>query len=109
MRLIAHLRFDACRLSHLRQLPSFPNTVRQRLLAVNVLAQLHRGHGLHEVHVVRRADDHGVDVLPFLIEHLAEIPKAGGLGMPFERSRRTHVVDVAEGNDVFSGRSRHQV
>ena len=40
--LVAHLRGDLVLGGHLAHLPGFPDAVRQRLLAVDMLAQLHR-------------------------------------------------------------------
>ena len=58
---------------------AFVQRVRQRLLAVDVLAGADRGQRGHGVDVVGRADGDGVDVLRFLVEHDAEILVAPGL------------------------------
>ena len=46
---------------------------RQRLLAVDVFAQLHRRHGGDGVRVIGRGDQHGVYAFFHLVEHLAEV------------------------------------
>ena len=55
----------------LDHLPAFPDVVRHGLLDVDVLAGLGRGDRDQRVHVIRRGDRDGVDVLA--LEHLAEV------------------------------------
>ena len=74
--------------------------VRERLLAVDVLARADRGHRGDGVDVVGRADGDGVDVLGLLVEQLAEVLVAPGLGKGLEEPAARVVVDVAEGDDV---------
>ena len=45
----------------------------QRLLAIDVLAQLHRAHRDGRVHVVGRGDVHRVNVLGLLVQQLAPV------------------------------------
>ena len=98
--LVAHLRRDACRLGGLGQLAALVQRVRQRLLAVDVLAGPDRRHRGDGVDVVGRADRDGVDVLGFLVEHLAEVLVSPRLREGLERAGRAVVVDVAQGDDV---------
>ena len=57
----------------LSQLPRFVKVMGQRLLAIDVLAQLQRAHGDRRVHVVGGGDIHRVYALAFLIEQLAPV------------------------------------
>ena len=75
----------------------------QRLFAIDVLAVFHGRHGGHGVGVVRRADQHRVDLAGLLVEHRAEVPIAFGLREPVEHIRRPAVVNVAQGDDVLAG------
>ena len=85
--LIAHLRGDAGRVRGLGQLAAFVQRVRERLLAIDVLAGANRGHRGHGVNVIGRADRDGVDVLRLLVEHLAKILVAPRLRKRAETSR----------------------
>ena len=55
------------------QRPDLGDAMRQRLLTVDVFAELHGGHGGHGMGVVRRADQHGVDLVAHFGEHDAEV------------------------------------
>lgn len=71
------------------------------LLDVDVLAERHRLNGGGEVGVVGGADRDGIDVLTHLIEHLAEIMEALGIGVAFEIFSNVlwkFEVDIAERN-----------
>ena len=57
----AHLRDHALPAGKLSQLPHFVEVMGQRLLAIDVLAQLQRAHGDRRMHVVGRGDVHRVD------------------------------------------------
>ena len=71
--LVAHLRDDLRRLPRLaRQRARFVDRPGQRLLHVDVLAEIERGHRDRRVHVIRRRDDDRVDVF-LLLEHLAVV------------------------------------
>ena len=82
--LVAHLRDDLVLLGGLHQLADLVDRVRQRLLAVDVLAALDGGHGGHRVGMVGRGDDDRVDLLVHLVEHLAEVAELLGLGIVLE-------------------------
>ena len=70
--------------------------MRERLLAMHVLAHLHRLRGHHRVVVIGHADRHGVDAVAHLVEHLAEVGEVVlglvGLVHAFEDRR----IDVAQ-------------
>jgi len=73
--------------------------VRQGLLAVTMLAHPHGHDARQGVRVVRRADDHGVDLTLDLLQHLAEIEKGLGPGeLPASRTK-LGLIDIAEGHD----------
>ena len=75
--------------------------MRQRLLAVDVLAHLHGHDGGRGVRVVGRADRHGVDLLAHLVEHLAVVDVTFWPSGTSRACRLASVlVDVAEGDDV---------
>ena len=96
----AHLRHDALEPRILRQLPRFVEVVRQRLLAIDVLAQLQRAHGDRRVHVVGGRDVHRIELLAFLIEQLAPVLVDSGAG---------EVLPQLRGAVQIHLRHRHQV
>jgi len=51
--------------------------------------------------MIRRADDHGVDLAMKLIEHLAEVVIRSGARTAFGGFPQVVLVHVAEGNDVL--------
>ena len=84
----------------LGQLAALVQRVRQRLLAIDVLAGANRGHRGDGVNVVGRADRDRVDVLGLLVEHHAKILVAPRLGNAANEPAPRGVVDVAQGDDV---------
>ena len=71
--LVAHLRGDLELCRRLAHGPGLEHGVGQRLLTVDVLAQLHRRHGGDGVGVIGRADGDGVDRFVHVVEHLAKV------------------------------------
>ena len=61
MSLDAHLCDDADFLRGLGEHAGFVDVMRERFLAKDMLAGLHRGHADHCVGVIGRGDEHGVD------------------------------------------------
>lgn len=53
------------------------------------------------VRVVGRGDEHGVDILAHLVEHLAVVPVALGVRVAVESVLGIFPVDVAQGHDIF--------
>jgi hypothetical protein len=98
--LVAHLRDDAGGAGGLGQGAGLVQRVRERLLRVDVLAGVDRRHRDDGVRVVGRADGYGVDVVGLLVEHLAEILVAAGVGVIGEGLLAAFLVDVAQGDDV---------
>ena len=98
--LIAHLRNDIRLLSNLRQSPRFTHITAERLLAVNMLAQSHCFQCCGRVSVVGRADDDRVDLLGFLVEHLAEAEISFGVWMLLGFRVQLRVVDIAQRDDL---------
>ena len=76
--------------------------MRERLLAVDVLAQVERGLGDHGVRMVGRRDDHGVDPIANLVEHPAEVVERLRLGMALGGLAQAVLVNVAEGDDILA-------
>ncbi len=77
--LVAHLRNDLLLDRGLTHDPRLVDRARQRLLAIDVLAQLHGRHRGHGMGVVGRGDQDRVDLAVHFVEHLAEIDVALGL------------------------------
>ena len=75
----AHLRDQLFLARHRRQPPRFVDIVRERLLHVDVQAELHRAHGHGRVHVVGRADAGDVEILVLLVEHARASPGRSSL------------------------------
>ena len=61
-----------------REVPRFRDGPCQWLLHVHVLVEIHRCRGNDRVQMIRRRDEHAVDVFLF-VQHLAEVGVAGGL------------------------------
>ncbi len=90
--LVAHLGADL-RLGGLQaQLAGFPDGVREGLLAIDVFAETHGGHGGQGMHMVRRRDGDGVEAVTELGEHL---PPVGVM-----RDPRVTFVDFGEASGV---------
>lgn len=84
------------------QLARFVDIVRQRFLAVHVLAQAD-GHGRRDrVLVVRRAHHDSIDVL-LLVQHHPKIVILGDPGVAIEHPGSAALVHIAKGNDSLSG------
>jgi len=77
---------------------AFVDSQGERLLAVNILAALHRGHGNQRVPVVNRAADDGVNIFSF--QQFAKIGIAFGTGESFLSRRKVTGDNVTYGNDL---------
>ena len=106
--LIAHLRDDLVLARRFGQGARLADGAGQRLLHVDVLAELHRRHGHEGVRVIGRRDDDRVDVL-LLLEHHAVVLVLRGRLREVGRRRLAAdarvlgglaLVDVAERDDV---------
>ena len=109
MALIAHVAQDAVVFDRFLEGAVLPEIVSERLLNEDVLAVLDGSHGSREVRVVRRGNQHDVDLIGHLVEHDPEVLEARhvrvggvGLGGPF-------VVNIAESDDLFFGGCAHGV
>ena len=98
--LVAHLGRDLAFGGRLAHQPRLVGRVRQRLLAVDGLAQPHRHQGRRGVRVVGRAHDHGVDLGRQLLEQLAEVAVLLRLGELLALLAEAIGIDVAERDDV---------
>lgn len=64
----------AALVAHLNdEFADFEDGLGERLLAVNVFAQVHRRHSRHPVEVVRGGDSDGVDRLIHFLKHISEV------------------------------------
>ena len=98
--LVAHLRADALLPGRLAHQPCFPDRVRQRLLAIDVLAHPHGGHGGRRMVMVGRGDDHGVDLRALLLEQPAIVGVALGVLELLEVLSGPLLIDVADRDDL---------
>jgi len=98
--LVAHLRADALLPGRLSHQPRFPDRMRERLLAIHVLAHPHGHHRRWSVMVVGRGNDHGVNLRPEFLEQLAIIVIAPGILELLEVLPTAPLVDVANRDDL---------
>ena len=98
--LVPHLGGDVFLGGHAAKLTGFEDGLRERLLAVDVLAQVHRRHGCGAVQVVRSGNRDRIDGLVHFREHLAEIDEFPGLGKLFRLFVEHAGIDIANGHDV---------
>src|SRR5262249_50246792 len=84
---------------------SFVDPPGEWLLAVNVLAELHRGQTDRSMHVIGSANHDSVNLAVQRVEELAIVTKALGLGILFECFGCPTIVDVAECDDILAGNS----
>ncbi len=101
MSLVAHLRDQLAFRRLGPQRPHLGHGMRQGLLAIDVLAGLHRRHGDHRMGVVGRAHQHRVDPVAHLIQHLPVVLVSPRLREALEGPGGTAFVHVAEGDDVL--------
>ena len=102
MSLVAHLRGDFVFAGEFGQDARLEDGVRQRFLAVNMFAQSDGHRCCGGVRVVRRRDGHSVDVIGFLVEHLAEVSILGRLRVAIVHVRSAAGINVAKGHDVLA-------
>ena len=74
--------------------------VGQRLLAIDMLAHAKRHRGGRRMHMIGRADDHGVE--PAGLQHLAEVGVLLRAREPLPGLVEQVVIDVADGDDVLA-------
>ena len=95
LNLAPHLRDDARLLRGEPHLPRLVDRVRERLLAIHMLAHLHRLRGGDGMAMIGNADCDGVDLVAHFVEHFAEVAERVlnlvCLNLAIERRR----VDVA--------------
>ncbi len=100
--LVAHLRDDAGLFGNLGHAPRLENRMGHGLFAINVLAHLHGHDRRRRVDVVGGADDHRINVLVLLLEHLAKVPVDLGLRMLLDGRSGPVQVHVAQGHDILT-------
>ena len=99
--LVTHLSGDALLGGQLGQQTRLVNRVGKGLLAVDVLAQLHRGARYQSVSVVGGTADNGVDLVADLVVHLAPVPETLSLRVAVESALGIVPVGIAESHDVL--------
>ena len=99
--LCSHLRHELVLARDRSHHPCLVHAVRQRLLAVAVLAQLHGHHAGRRVRVIRRADHDCIDLCMHFVQHPAEVLVAFGLRELLEVLRGPCFVHVAQGDEVL--------
>ena len=80
--------------------------VRERFFYVYVLADLHRSHGSHRMHVVRRDHGHRVNAAVHLAQHHPKIFISLGLRIALAGVCGALVIHVAQGHDILERGSR---
>ena len=98
--LIAHLRGHFRLAGDLGHAAGFPQTVRQRLLAINSLPFFHGADRRRRVRVVGRAHRDGVDLSRHLVEQVAKVIKLLGVGKTLRGFGQFVFVDVANRHDL---------
>ncbi len=102
MALISHLGHHLVIPRRLLERSGLPHIMHQGFFNVDVLSHLHRRQGGDEVGVVRRGDQHRVDLTSHFIQHHPEIPKALGTGVFPETAGRAPIIDIAQGDDILA-------
>jgi hypothetical protein len=78
--LVSHLRANAVQAGEPEQFARFADRLGKRFLDIHVLAHHDRHVGRQEMHMVRRRDADGVDLVVHLDQHLSKIRVAFGVG-----------------------------
>jgi len=107
--LVSHLRGHLVLHGGFLQQARLPGSSRERLFQVDVFAVLHAGQRHRGMHEVRNPDGAGVDVLPFSIEHHAEVFVFGRLVEALQIRRGAVLVHIAQGDDIFRSRRIQQI
>src|SRR6185503_17793795 len=104
--LVAHLGGELLLGGELSEDAGLVDGLHQGLLAVDVLAELHRGACDDAVAVVGGGDGDGVDLVAHLVEHFAKIFEGFGVGVLLGRELEVVGIDVAQGDDLAAGLGR---
>ena len=106
--LIAELRDHLVFVGGRHKLADFMDRVGQRFFAIDMLAAPHGRHGDDGMGVIRRADDHAVNLLAQLVEHHAIVREAFGVRIFGEFLGGVVFIHVAQRDDVVA-QSRHLI
>ncbi len=87
MNLNTHLRHYILLTCLLGKPANLINIMRQRLLAIHMLAHLYSHHGRHCVEIIRRRYSNGVDIFSLFFQHPAEIAVLFRPGILVKRTR----------------------
>ena len=96
----AELRDGLLLVRQLLDLSAVFQLVAERLLGVDVLAAREGVEHDRRMHVIRRGDVHGIDLVPFLLEHLLPVAVDARIGEALVRGGQIGGIDVAERGDV---------
>lgn len=113
----AHLGDQPFFMRELGKRARFVEIVRERFLAINMFAELHRAHSGRRVHVVGQRNIHGIDVFALFIEELApilidfDVRKAllelfGAIEIDFRNGDEFEVIEFGELVDVRASLAR---
>ncbi len=107
MALDPHLGHHVVSSGGLGERPRFPDGVGQRFLDEHVFAHLDRHHRDREMHVIGRRHGDRIDLVVQLQQHLAVVTVQRDVRVLLERFRCRDPVDIAQGDDVFTGHAGH--
>ena len=99
----AHLRDQPLFSGYFGHHPGLEYAVGQGFFTVTVLAKLHGQHTGRGVHVVRCANDHGIDLVLHLMEHYTKVSIAFGLGEFPKGLGRTALINITQGHNILTG------
>lgn len=109
MDLVSEAGDDAGLLRHFHHLAILPDIVRHRLLAVDVLAELHRADRTVGVHVVRGRNGNGIDLVSFFRKHFPEVLVDRRLGAELFHVQGALRIDIAKGDILLVVVGRHRL
>ena len=98
--LVAHLGHHLVPVRRLGQFSGLINIMCQRLLYIDVLVELHGGHGGHGVGMVRRGHGAGIQMLALFVQHHPEVLVIFRLGEFLAHLHRGAVVHVTQESDL---------
>src|SRR5271165_6686398 len=98
--MVAHLRADALLPGSLAHQARLPDRMRERLLAIHMLAQPHGHYRRRRVMMVGSGNNHGVDLRPEILEQLAIIEISFRILERLEALATAPLIDVANRDDL---------
>ena len=98
--LVAHLGSEFLVAGEISHHAGFPHGLGKGLLAIDVLAHLHRHDAGHSVDVIRCGNSDAVDLIAHFGEHFPEIRVFLGIGEPLGHGIEPLLVNIAETDDL---------